>query len=164
MINVFKDWINMILGVGIIFTIIRIIIPNTGLKKYINSLMGIVTIIVVLSPIINYIKIGNFSEDFSKILENLKIEDEIYVAKANYEDIQKDNLKSNFKSKMQTDIKENLNKNINSEVEVNIDISDEYNIENVKITIYENTPFDIKSYLSNRYSIEKEKIQIIKGG
>ena len=159
MINVFKDWINMILGVGIIFTIIRIIIPNTGLKKYINSLMGIVTIIVVLSPIINYIKIGNFSEDFSKILEN-----EIYVAKANYEDIQKDNLKSNFKSKMQSDIKENLNKNVNSEVEVNIDISDEYNIENVKITIYENTPFDIKSYLSNRYSIEKEKIQIIKGG
>ena len=59
MLDTFRNWINMILALGILFTVIRIIVPNTKLKKYIYSLMGIVTIIVILSPVINLVKNGD---------------------------------------------------------------------------------------------------------
>ena len=71
MLDTFRNWINMILALGILFTVIRIIVPNTKLKKYIYSLMGIVTIIVILNPVINLIKkliihIDKYLEAFPK--------------------------------------------------------------------------------------------------
>ena len=59
MLDVFKEWISAILAIGILFTVIRIILPNTNLKKYIYSLIGIVTILVIINPVISLIKNNN---------------------------------------------------------------------------------------------------------
>ena len=45
MVDILKNWITTMLCIGIFLTFIQMIVPNTNLKKYIYSLIGVVTII-----------------------------------------------------------------------------------------------------------------------
>lgn len=167
MLDIFKDWINMILAIGILFTIIRIITPNTKLKKYIYSLMGIVTIIVMLNPVVTLIKNSNIKSDLKDILLNMSTVETLnieYTNLSNYEDVNKNNVKENFKQSVANDIKDKLSKNIPNEFEVNIDITDTYNIDKVTIKINGDTDYDIASFINQEYDVEKDKIKIEKGG
>lgn len=167
MLDIFKNWINMILAVGILFTIIRIITPNTKLKKYIYSLMGIVTIIVMLNPIVNLVKNSNFKSSIKDILLNMSTVETLnigYTNLSNYEDVNKNNVKENFKQSVINDIKEKLSKNISNEFDVTIQITDAYNIEKVIIKINGNTEYDIASFINQEYDIDIDKIKIEKGG
>ena len=115
MLDTFRNWINMILALGILFTVIRIIVPNTKLKKYIYSLMGIVTIIVILSPVINLIKNGDLENSFKNIFLNMASAETLnteYTNLSNYEDVNKNNVKENFKLNVENDIKQKLAQNI----------------------------------------------------
>lgn len=167
MVEIFKNWISSILAIGILFTVIRIILPNTNLKKYIYSLMGIVTIIVIVSPVISLIK-GNNVGSIKNILLNatnsIETSDVNYTDISNYEDINKNNVKENFKNNVEEDIKTKLIKCIDNNIDVNIQITDTYNIENINIVLYGDTSFDITSFISKEYDIDKNKITIQKGG
>lgn len=166
MLDVFKNWISSILAIGILFTVIRIILPNTNLKKYIYSLIGIVTIIAILNPIISLIK-GSNEDSIKNILLNatnsVNSTNINYTDISNYEDVNKNNVKENFKSNVENDIKSKLSDNIENNLDVNIEINDTYNIEKINVTIYGDTSFDIKSFISNEYDIDKNKIIIQKG-
>ena len=110
MLDTFRNWINMILALGILFTVIRIIVPNTKLKKYIYSLMGIVTIIVILSPVINLIKNGDLENSFKNIFLNMASAETLnteYTNLSNYEDVNKNNVKENFKLNVENDKSKN---------------------------------------------------------
>lgn len=167
MLDTFRNWINMILALGILFTVIRIIVPNTKLKKYIYSLMGIVTIIVILSPIINLIKNGDLENRFKDIFLNMATAETLnseYTNLSNYEDINKNNVKENFKLNVENDIKQKLTQNIDNEVQVEIDITDTYNIDRVIVNIVGDTSFDIASFINQEYDIDRQKVIIQKGG
>lgn len=49
MIENFRDWINALLCLGIFTTLIQLIMPKNNIRKYIYSLIGIVTIVVTMS-------------------------------------------------------------------------------------------------------------------
>ena len=167
MLDTFRNWINMILALGILFTVIRIIVPNTKLKKYIYSLMGIVTIIVILSPIINLIKNGDLENSFKDIFLNMATAETLnseYTNLSNYEDINKNNVKENFKLNVENDIKQKLTQNIDNEVRVEIDITDTSNIDRVIVNIVRDTSFDIASFINQEYDIDRQKVIIQKGG
>ena len=54
MVDILKNWITTMLCIGIFLTFIQMIVPNTNLKKYIYSLIGVVTIITLILPAYNY--------------------------------------------------------------------------------------------------------------
>ncbi len=164
MIEIFKTWLNMIIITGIIFTIIRIITPNTSMKKYVYSLIGIVTVIVILSPVISIISNGDIGRELSESLQDIMTVETMSSNYIDYEEVGKNNIKENFKSKIETDIKNKLNDKINQPFEVNVQISDAYNIDKVYITLTASTGYDISSYISQEYDILKENIIINKGG
>ncbi len=162
MIEIFKEWIQSILCIGILFTIVRIIIPNSSLKKYTYSIIGIITIIVILSPIINLVKgsdLTNLKEIFSGPNEIIN-ENIVYTNISNYEDINKNNVKEDFKQKIEQDIILKLKSKANIDARVNIKITESYNIEKINITLNESASIDIPSYLSQEYDIDKSIIEI----
>ena len=165
MLEVFKNWISSILAIGILFTIIRIILPNSHFKKYIYSLIGIVTIIVIISPVISAVKSTNFDNIKDIVLNatNIDSSDVNYTNLSNYEDINENNVKKNFITSVENDIKEKLSSNIDNNVDVNIEITDTYNIEKINITLYGETSFDILSFISEEYDIGKDKINLQRG-
>lgn len=167
MLDLFKNWISSILAIGILFTIIRMILPNSNLKKYIYSLIGIITIIVIMNPVVSMIKKTNMSSlkkiflDATSSIDNPNIN---YTNISNYEDVNKNNVKETFKNMVEEDIKSKLNSNIENNVDVSIDITDTYNIENINITLYGDTSFDIVSFVCNEYDVDKKYIKLKKGG
>lgn len=165
MLDVFKNWISSILAIGILFTIIRIILPNSHFKKYIYSLIGIVTIIVIISPVISAVKSTNFDNIKDIVLNatNIDSSDVNYTNLSNYEDVNENNVKKNFITSVENDIKEKLSSNIDNNVDVNIEITDTYNIEKINITLYGETSFDILSFISGEYDIGKDKINLQRG-
>ena len=165
MLEVFKNWISSILAIGILFTIIRIILPNSHFKKYIYSLIGIVTIIVIISPVISAVKSTNFDNIKDIVLNatNIGSSDVNYTNLSNYEDVNENNVKKNFITSVENDIKEKLSSNIDNNVDVNIEITDTYNIEKINITLYGETSFDILSFISEEYDIGKDKINLQRG-
>lgn len=165
MLEVFKNWISSILAIGILFTIIRIILPNSHFKKYIYSLIGIVTIIVIISPVISAVKSTNFDNIKDIVLNatNIDSSDVNYTNLSNYEDVNENNVKKNFITSVENDIKEKLSGNIDNNVDVNIEITDTYNIEKINITLYGETSFDILSFISEEYDIGKDKINLQRG-
>ena len=165
MLDVFKNWISSILAIGILFTIIRIILPNSHFKKYIYSLIGIVTIIVIISPVISAVKSTNFDNIKDIVLNatNIDSSDVNYTNLSNYEDVNENNVKKNFITSVENDIKEKLSGNIDNNVDVNIEITDTYNIEKINITLYGETSFDILSFISEEYDIGKDKINLQRG-
>ena len=165
MLDVFKNWIGSILAIGILFTIIRIILPNSHFKKYIYSLIGIVTIIVIISPVISAVKSTNFDNIKDIVLNatNIDSSDVNYTNLSNYEDVNENNVKKNFITSVENDIKEKLSSNIDNNVDVNIEITDTYNIEKINITLYGETSFDILSFISEEYDIGKDKINLQRG-
>ena len=167
MLDVFKEWISSILAIGILFTIIKIIIPNTNLKKYIYSLMGIITVIVIINPVISFFKSNDLNSIKSILLNatnSIDTKNINYTSMSNYEDVNKNNVKENFKENVESDIKEKLSESIGENVDVNIQITDTYNIQKVNVTIYKDTSFDIVSFISKEYDIDGSKITIQKGG
>ncbi|MBO5476483.1 MAG: stage III sporulation protein AF [Clostridia bacterium] len=167
MSEVFRSWISTILGIGIIFTIIRIITPNTKLKSYIYSLMGIVTIIVILNPLVIIFRSDNIESNVKDIMVNMNADETFnfdYLNLSGYELASQNNLKEAFRNNIANDIKNKLGKNIDNEVEVSIDITQEYEIDNITINLKGDTSFDVTSFISIEYDVEKEKIQVIKGG
>ena len=165
MLDVFKNWISSILAIGILFTIIRIILPNSHFKKYIYSLIGIVTVIVIISPVISAVKSTNFDNIKDIVLNATNIDsfDVNYTNLSNYEDVNENNVKKNFITSVENDIKEKLSSNIDNNVDVNIEITDTYNIEKINITLYGETSFDILSFISGEYDIGKDKINLQRG-
>ena len=167
MLDVFKEWISSILAIGILFTIIKIIIPNTNLKKYIYSLMEIITVIVIINPVISFFKSNDLNSIKSILLNatnSIDTQNINYTSMSNYEDVNKNNVKENFKENVESDIKEKLSESIGENVDVNIQITDTYNIQKVNVTIYKDTSFDIVSFISKEYDIDGSKITIQKGG
>ena len=167
MLDVFKEWISSILAIGILFTIIKIIIPNTNLKKYIYSLMGIITVIVIINPVISFFKSNDLNSIKSILLNatnSIDTQNINYTSMSNYEDVNKNNVKENFKENVESDIKEKVSESIGENVDVNIQITDTYNIQKVNVTIYKDTSFDIVSFISKEYDIDGSKITIQMGG
>ena len=155
------------LRVSIFITIIKIIIPNTNLKKYIYSLMGIITVIVIINPVISFFKSNDLNSIKSILLNatnSIDTQNINYTSMSNYEDVNKNNVKENFKENVESDIKEKLSESIGENVDVNIQITDTYNIQKVNVTIYKDTSFDIVSFISKEYDIDGSKITIQKGG
>ena len=75
-----KEYISTIIYVAIFSIILELILPNSKLKKYITSLIGLLVVITVSTPVINFLK----NEDV--ILAISTAIDEITISKENFQE------------------------------------------------------------------------------
>ena len=184
-----KSFIETLVTIIILFSAIELISPNNSMKKYIKFVLGLILIVVMLNPIIDF-----FTEGEDKIVSTIK----------EYENILSKDTKTSSDVAVSNEVEdvfiENLNKNSAAElaeafpdytfvcnINCNIDLSNySYNISHAKIGIstgkiqdvekiekveisndnetnskvYSDDEQKIVSYVSNMLGISEEKIEI----
>ncbi len=171
MIDVFKNWINTLLMLGIFVIILQLIIPNTNLKKYINTLIGILVIATIISPVYDIFKNGNLDEGLEVVISNIDEftkESKLESINENYSDIQNELIISS----MQEKIKENItNKFREKDIEIlnaKVSISKKYEITNIDVYINKdiissrkNEVNQIIENIKEEYEIDYSKISVV---
>ena len=184
-----KSFIETLVTIIILFSAIELISPNNSMKKYIKFVLGLILIVVMLSPIIDF-----FTEGEDKIVSTIK----------EYENILSKDTKTSSDVAVSNEVEdvfiENLNKNSAAElaeafpdytfvcnIDCNIDLSNySYNISHAKIGIstgkiqdvekiekveisndnqtnskvYSDDEQKIVSYVSNMLGISEDKIEV----
>ena len=184
-----KSFIETLVTIIILFSAIELISPNNSMKKYIKFVLGLILIVVMLNPIIDF-----FTEGEDKIVSTIK----------EYENILSKDTKTSSDVAVSNEVEdvfvENLTKNSANElaeafpdytfvcnIDCNIDLSNySYNISHAKIGIstgkiqdvekiekveisndnqteskvYSDDEQKIVSYVSNMLGVSEEKIEI----
>ena len=184
-----KSFIETLVTIIILFSAIELISPNNSMKKYIKFVLGLILIVVMLSPIIDF-----FTEGEDKIVSTIK----------EYENILNTDTKTSSDVAVSNEVEDvfiaNLNKNSAAElaeafpdytfvcnIDCNIDLSNySYNISHAKIgistnkiqdvekvekveisndnesnsKIYSNDEQKIVSYVSSMLGISADKIEV----
>ena len=184
-----KSFIETLVTIIILFSAIELISPNNSMKKYIKFVLGLILIVVMLNPIIDF-----FTEGEDKIVSTIK----------EYENILSKDTKTSSDVAASNEVEdvfiENLNKNSATElaekfpdykfvcdIDCNIDLNNfSYDISHAKISIstnkiqevekiekveisndnktnsqaYSDDEQKILSYVSNMLGISEDKIEI----
>lgn len=69
-----KDWIMKLAGVMVLCSVCEIVMPSGEMKKYIRFVVGLVTVLVVTSPVANLSKFDAFRE-FPEFRETMSSRD-----------------------------------------------------------------------------------------
>lgn len=77
MINNISNWAEGLIVSLIIVTIIEMLLPNTKLKKYVKTVIGVYIIFCLISPFINKKEFAEIFEDTQKSLEKMQIENQV---------------------------------------------------------------------------------------
>ena len=122
MIDTFKNYINTLLCLGIFVTILQLVIPKNNSRKYIYSLVGIIMIISVISPVINFLKNENVEDSVNQVISNI----DSYKTLDNESDDSKKEANEEL-------IRNQVINNIKNDIELKLN---QYNIKNKNIEIY----------------------------
>lgn len=172
MIEVFKNWINTLLMLGIFVIILQLIIPNTNLKKYINTLIGVLVIVTILSPVYDIFKNGNLDESLEVVISNIDEFTKENKTSNNVDADSSDIQNELIISSMQEKVKENiLNKFNEKNIEISnikVVISKTYEITNIDIYINEeimnDKKYNVNQIIENikeEYEIDYSKISVV---
>lgn len=173
MIEIFKGWISSMLCIGIVITFIQLIVPKTNLKKYIYSLIGIITILTLVSPMVSLIKNKEVEESVTQVIANI----EGNTGNANmydekYQEKTENVVREAFAQNMKKDIINKLSeKGINSK-SIDIFMTEQYNIEKIKICIEKinkeeasiDSVTNVIKYINEEYDLDFSKIEVIEDG
>lgn len=141
-----REWITNIIVCSILFSVILYLTPDPRMKKYIQTAVGFVMMIVVLSPVIRFLH----SEDrmvFDMYAESLGTDigedDDVYVGLM-------EGVVENF-----------LKDKYGVDSDVVITLSDAMEIEEMRISILKNADRDgIAQAAAAEYGISQEKISV----
>lgn len=172
MIDLFKNWISVLLCLGIFVTIIRLVIPKNNLRKYIYSLIGIITIIALVSPLIDIFKNNDMQDSIKSVLSNLDEEENVNVDTEKYSNVKEEAVKKSFIQSIKNDVKSKLEEKSIGVKSVDVFISDNYDIEKIEINIEKidtskasiSSVTQIVKYINEEYDIGYSKIEVIEEG
>lgn len=169
MIETFRNWINMLLCLGIFTTIIQLVMPKNKLRKYIYSLIGIVTIVTIISPIVNILEKNEMETALQEVISTIDKTETIKLNEEKYQNVTEETIRASFVKSLKLDIE---NKLVSSGVNINrcdIFIDKEYNIQKIEINI-ENSKdkilsvTDVVKYINQEYDIDYSKIIVYEEG
>jgi len=165
MIEGIKNWINSILCMGIFVLLIQLIIPKTNLKKYIYSLIGVMIMLSIISPVINLLKNENVEESLNEIITQISNTDQ-KMTTGELENLQYEAVKAGFMETLQSDVEKKLTDKGARVEEVSIVLDTEYNIQQINVILEENTIDNgvLIQWISTEYDISKDKIMIYSKG
>ena len=172
MIDLFRNWISVLLCLGIFVTIIRLVIPKNNLRKYIYSLIGIITIIALVSPLIDIFKNNDMQDSIKSVLSNLDEQENVNVDTEKYSNVKEEAVKKSFIQSIKNDVKSKLEEKSIGVKSVDVFISDNYDIEKIEINIEKidtskasiSSVTQIVKYINEEYGIGYSKIEVIEEG
>lgn len=173
MIEIFRNWIVALLCLSILIVIIKLIIPKTNLRKYIYTLIGIITIITIISPVVDVLKNKNVEESISDVLFSIENNGKVISVNSNgLEDRRDELVKMQFIDNLKSDVMFKLADKKIIVNNVNVSIDDEFNIKRININIAKidqsktsvNSISEIIKYLNAEYDIDSSKITVIEEG
>ena len=170
MIEIFRNWIVALLCLSILIVIIQLVIPKTNLRKYIYTLIGIITVITIISPVVDLLKKQDIKESIADVLSSFNTNDAtISVNSSDLEEKKTGLVKVQFIDSIKQDIKDKLeNKNIKVK-SINVSVDDNYDITKLEIKILKSktgivSVNEIVKYVNNEYGIDYSKISIVEEG
>lgn len=170
MVEIFKNWVSTMLCLGIVITFIQLIIPKTNLKKYIYSLIGIITVITVVSPFINILKNNKMEESLNEAIESMSSVDSTNVVDEEVVTQKRDNnLRETFALNMKSDIKTKLEEKGIECKTIDMFLTEQYNVEKLKICIGKIDEkkasladvTEVVKYINSEYDMDFSKIEVI---
>lgn len=172
MIDLFRNWISVLLCLGIFVTIIRLVIPKNNLRKYIYSLIGIITMIALVSPLIDIFKNNDMQDSIKSVLSNLDEQENVNVDTEKYSNVKEEAVKKSFIQSIKNDVKSKLEGKSIVVKSVDVFISDNYDIEKIEINIEKidtskasiSSVTQIVKYINEEYDIGYSKIEVIEEG
>ena len=172
MIDLFKNFVNSLLCIGIFITFIKLIMPSGKVKKYIYSLIGIITIIALVSPLIDIFKNNDMQDSIKSVLSNLDEQENVNVDTEKYSNVKEEAVKKSFIQSIKNDVKSKLEGKSIVVKSVDVFISDNYDIEKIEINIEKidtskasiSSVTQIVKYINEEYDIGYSKIEVIEEG
>lgn len=173
MIENFKTYINTLLCLGIFITILQLIIPKNKSRKYIYSLIGIIMIITVISPLTNLLEYESLENGVNQVLANIdeyKADEDI--SGNEYKEANENTIKNQVILGIKEDIKLKLNEKSINVNDIEVYLEDDYSIKKITIEIKninsDNILFsDLNSvikYINEEYKVDYSKIEVIEEG
>ena len=170
MIEIFRNWIVALLCLSILIVIIQLVIPKTNLRKYIYTLIGIITVITIISPVVDLLKKQDIKESIADVISSFNTNDvTVSVNSSDLEEKKTGLVKVQFIDSIKQDIKDKLeSKNITVK-SINVSVDDNYDITKLEIKILKSkngivSVNEIVKYLNNEYGIDYSKISIVEEG
>lgn len=136
MIYVFKSWVSSMLCIGIFVTFITLIIPKNKMRKYIYSLIGVVTIFTLVSPVIKFVNTGAMDEAVNEVLDNVSVfssNDEYNLEK--YKEKSDDLVQKDFVNSLKKDVTSKLSLQNVVVKDVEVFLAKNYDIEKIEVRI-----------------------------
>lgn len=173
MVQTFKIWISSLLCLGIFVAFLELIIPKSKFKKYIYALIGILTVITIISPIVNMYKSNQVNSSIDQVTKAMSnsIEDN-QVSKSDVQQKQQELVKSQFIESIKKDITDKLTLRGINVLNVDVNLDENYNINKITITIQkidtEKSSIDsvnrVVKYINQEYDIDYSKIFVNEKG
>lgn len=169
MIEGIKLWINSMLCIGIFILFIKLVIPKNNLNKYIYSMIGIITIITVISPITKFFKNNTIEESLNQVINNISdtsVSSNVESSNINkYQDLNNQAVKMGFIEKLKEDIRTKLDSKGVVVKDIEITMNNEYEISKINIQVekYSSSCKDkdsVATYIKNEYDIGIDKIKV----
>ena len=171
MLDLVKEWANSLLSLGIFTSIVEISLPKGNIKKYIYVIIGVVTIITIISPFIskedyedlasNAIETISKEVDVSSQSSNNVINSEEYVV------YQTNMVKNEYINNLKKSIWNDLTKKGVILNDITITITEDYTVNKLEINVkeYSEDEYTNKSqivgYIKKYYEIKDKNIKII---
>lgn len=173
--EIFKNWVNTIVGMSILLIIIELILPKTTLKKYVNTLVGMFFILVILNPVISFIKNDSIEETVLDVVSNFdeyyKSEKDSSLNKYGNENVQNSLIKLNMKDSIKEDIKKSFKDEATYINDIKVNIDDDFNIKNIEVDLKSSTKdedmININKYVKeiiDKYEINSSNVVLNKEG
>lgn len=170
MLEIFKMWVSSMLCLGIFITFLQLIVPKTNLKKHIYALVGVITIITIISPVVDLLKEDSINNSVSQVIASISDDkEEIKIDSGKYDDITKKAVIDELSNTIENDIRLKLKDKSIDVTNVYITLNESYSIEKIEIYVEKNIPdttsiSEIAKYINIEYGIDYSKISVIKEG
>ncbi|WP_129597773.1 stage III sporulation protein AF [Anaerophilus nitritogenes] len=124
MMNFLRSWIINIVSVVIFITFLEMLLPNSNMKKYIKMIIGLLVMIVILSPLLQIVH-GNFNIEDEVLKTSLAIDQKnLSLTFDDLGNIQNQQVIKLYTQKIETNIKDKIEQDtqcmvlkVNAEIE-----------------------------------------------
>lgn len=163
-----KEYISTIIYVCIFSIILELILPDNKLKKYVGVLISLIVILVLISPVVNFLKNEDIIATISSTVEDMNISLDNTIS-YNFEDYKDKVVLGNVKDKLEEEIENSCKEEFNNVqiIDVKILLSTTYEIENLVIyteNIKEvETARNIITFIEEKYNINENITKVVQG-
>lgn len=150
-----REWVITIISIIIFIAFVEILIPNSNYKRYINVIVGLLLMVVILTPLTKFI---NGEVDFESEIFKISNRLELSTAQNRINNIQYNNNEAVitlYKNEIGTQIKNHIEQNTECTVDkVSVEIEDDNN--SPQFGLIKNIDIILKEKINDSESADKK--------